>query len=359
MIFPLDRDGRQTAHHEDAVKQAELWPIARSRVMRGEAGDVLPTISLIVPTCNRPSDVKRMLQSLAAVHYPCWDLLIVDQSDDGLTREIVEKYVNRLPGLHYLAVQLKGVSRARNVGIDHTTGEIIALLDDDCTVAPDWLQRVADVFTRYPRADLVLGELRPVDGRSEWSVEGWTPTRLHSTEQEVHVLSSRGQHLHLWPKFMGNGACMFMRRTLAQRIGPFDVNFGPVGRFKTAEDGDYIYRTHMAGCRVVCTPTIVADHHGLRDYQSGAASRLIHAYQYGIAAFLMKVLRGGDLYALLWIIREIYSAMRRINLRNIALRRGSTGLLPLRSFVQGLRDSFLLKIDQERHLYVARTKRLR
>ncbi len=318
----------------------------------------LPTISVIVPTRNRPSDMQRTLDSLSRVEYPQWELLVVDQSDDTTTQTLVESFAERLPNLRYRSLRLKGVSRARNAGIAETKGEIIALLDDDCTVGSDWLIQVAEAFARHPKADMVLGELRPANGLPEWSEDGWTPARLFPVEVEVRAKGNLRQHLRMWPHFMGNGACMFMRRELAQRIGPFDVHFGPVGHFQTAEDGDYIYRTYMAGCSVVCTPAIVAAHHGLRDYSSGAASRLIRAYQYGIAAYFMKALRSGDPIALVWILYEIWGALGRINVKNILLRRGPSGLLPLSTFVSGLARSFMLRIDHERHLHVARTIRL-
>lgn len=314
-----------------------------------------PRISVIIPTYNRPDDMQRTLDSLSRVEYPCWDTTIIDQSDDARTQATVESFMPLLPHLRYRRVHTKNASRARNVGIEETTGEIIALLDDDCTVKSDWLAQVALAFGRHPRADLVLGELRPCNGLPEWSSEGWTPARFFPVEVETNVAGSFRQRVRIWPDLMGNGACMFVRRSTVQRIGFFDVHLGGGGRFHSAEDGDYIYRAHMAGCTFVGTPAIVAEHHGLRDYKSGAAARLTHAYYYGIAAYFMKELRLGDPVALIWILREAWRALALISLRNIILRRGPTRLRTFASFTQGLVSSFALRVDRQRKLYAART----
>lgn len=325
--------------------------------MKVPVAEYYPHISVVIPTYNRPDDVQRALNSLTRVDYSCWDIIVVDQSDDARTHAIVEDFMPLLPNLRYRRLRLKGSSRARNVGIEQTDGEIIAFLDDDCTVEPDWLTQVAQAFGRHPRADLVLGELRPLDGLPEWSARGWTPSRLFPVEFEANVIGSLRQRLHIWPDLMGNGADMFMRRSALQRIGYFDVHLGGGGRFCTAEDGDYIYRALMAGCSVVGTPSIAVEHHGLRDYPSGAAARVLRTYYYGIAAFHMKELRLGDPCALKWIIIEFCRALGPISLKNIISRRGPTGLLGIAYLSRGLADSFTMRVDRRRKLYAARTTR--
>ncbi len=81
-----------------------------------------PHISVAIPTCNRSEDIQRYLDSLVKVVYPNWDILLVDQSDDERTRTVVEHFTESLPQLTYKRIDEKGTARARNIGIEATSG---------------------------------------------------------------------------------------------------------------------------------------------------------------------------------------------------------------------------------------------
>src|SRR5579883_3589519 len=71
------------------------------RSQHGRVDHRYPHISIVIPTYNAPHDMQRELESLARVEYPCWDVLVVDQSDDNQTCEIVEKFMPSMPHLRY------------------------------------------------------------------------------------------------------------------------------------------------------------------------------------------------------------------------------------------------------------------
>jgi glycosyltransferase involved in cell wall biosynthesis len=101
-------------------------------------------LAVVIPTRNRPEDVRRCLESPAAVQYADWEVLLVDQSTDDQTRRIAREMADRLPT--DLRIRTSRGWRARNLGVGRTRDRIV-FLDDDCTVAPDWLERVAATFT--------------------------------------------------------------------------------------------------------------------------------------------------------------------------------------------------------------------
>jgi GT2 family glycosyltransferase len=311
----------------------------------------VPHISVIMPTCNRPRDVERALASLVHVQYPSWDVLVVDQSDDLHTREIVQRYAASLPQLIYRHLQSKNCSRARNVGIEASGGEILVFLDDDCTVRPDWLTQIVAVFDRHPQAAHGFAAVLPPEGVPSWSAEGWTPTYPAWQEIEVKVKGDIRAQLRL-PYLLGMGACMFVRREVTKRVDRFDVHLGGGGRFPSHEDGDYSYRAFRAGFNFVHAPGVVVVHHGTRDYESGAASRLLRAYILGRGAWIMKAVRLRDPFAVLWLLDFL---LRFSDPRSFFAGRGPKDPVRLVEFVHGLLASFQLRVDRQSGLYLART----
>jgi len=310
--------------------------------------NALPSISVVIPTRDRPDDVRRCLDSLTGVAYPHWDILLIDQSTDTRTRAVVGDVARDLPRLTYDPVPWKGLSRARNRGIERTCGEIIAFLDDDCTVGEDWLRRLAAAFARHPDAALVFGAVKPIP---------YDPANYYILVYEIpeeRVLRGRGAR----PRARGLGAGMYLRRVAAERIGPFDVHLGVgAGRFLSAEDADYAYRALALGCDVVETPAVAIEHYGLRAYGDGMASRNTRENIHAEGALNMKLLRCGDLSALHLIIARGRSHLHSINWANLVTRRGPNGFGRIVMYLRGLYDSFLLPVDRARCLYTTKRER--
>ena len=116
-------------------------------------------LSVVICTRNRPDLIGNAVSSVLAQSYADYDVLVVDQSTDDQTGEIVRSLAASHPRLRYLHTQKAGLSRAYNIGIRETTGEILAFTDDDCIAPPDWLERVLGAFAAEPAADLLYGQV--------------------------------------------------------------------------------------------------------------------------------------------------------------------------------------------------------
>src|SRR6266700_315053 len=103
------------------------------------------TVTLLIPTRNRPSSVDLLLSSLKVHGYlqrQGFSVLVADDSSDNATADICQKYqVNHLSGLH------QGKSAAMNLAIEHITSEFVAFFDDDIVVLDDqWLDKILRNF---------------------------------------------------------------------------------------------------------------------------------------------------------------------------------------------------------------------
>src|SRR5712692_10838040 len=103
-------------------------------------------ISVIVCTFNRCATLAKALESLAASTLERsvdWEVLVVDNNSSDQTREVVEHFRNHDPSrFTYLFEPQPGKSHALNAAIRHAKGEILAFMDDDVTVEPNWLQNL-------------------------------------------------------------------------------------------------------------------------------------------------------------------------------------------------------------------------
>ena len=86
------------------------------------------TVSVIIPTFNRAWTLKRAIDSALAQDYRHREILVVDDGSTDATQELLAGYEDKI---RVLVQENKGVSAARNLGIQESQGRFIALLDSD------------------------------------------------------------------------------------------------------------------------------------------------------------------------------------------------------------------------------------
>lgn len=87
-------------------------------------------VSVIIPTYNRETTLKRAILSIIRQTYTNWELIIVDDGSTDGTEELVRNFISEK--IHYIKFEVnQGVSKARNRGIRHAKGEYVAFLDSD------------------------------------------------------------------------------------------------------------------------------------------------------------------------------------------------------------------------------------
>jgi GT2 family glycosyltransferase len=215
-------------------------------------------IALAVVTRDRPGLLERYaLPGLRRVAASGFDVAVVDQSRDSGT----EALVRRVRGIRYLR-SAAGLSVGRNVAIEATEASMLAFTDDDVTIDGGWLERMLDIFDRYPRAGVVCGVAVDPQGR-----------RLPGTRPGVYR----------WPTDpfnIGSGFNIAFRREALGAVGAFDEDLGAGSRYGAGEDTDMLYRIMRAGWLVVCSADITVVHQSWRSPRQETA---IH-YQYGLGA---------------------------------------------------------------------------
>ena len=104
-------------------------------------------ISLITATLGRTEPIKFLLESLSRQTYKDFELLIIDQNQHYKVREIINTHGAGLK-IKYIRNSQKGLSLNRNIGLNHSKGEIIGFPDDDCYYAPNVLENIVNAFNK-------------------------------------------------------------------------------------------------------------------------------------------------------------------------------------------------------------------
>ncbi len=108
-----------------------------------------PEVSVIIPTYNRGWVLKEAIDSVLAQEFKDFELIVVDDGSTDNTGEILDSYEQ---DILVLRQPNKGVSAARNRGIDAAEGRLIAFLDSDDLWLPRKLSSQVDFFNSNPAA---------------------------------------------------------------------------------------------------------------------------------------------------------------------------------------------------------------
>ncbi|MEM2704221.1 MAG: glycosyltransferase family 2 protein [Candidatus Bathyarchaeia archaeon] len=121
------------------------------------------SVSIIIPTRNRPDDLRRLLDSIIAQTILPDEVIIVDDSEDNRTRDLVVIYRNKfsLKGVNvkYIRGGEQGVAQKRNIGVSHSTGSICFFIDDDMILDKKYVEKILEVYATYPNALGVAGHI--------------------------------------------------------------------------------------------------------------------------------------------------------------------------------------------------------
>ena len=110
----------------------------------------MPRVSVILPTHNRPRLLAEALESLNKQIYVNWEVVIVDDA----SAPPVSLNNSRLRTIRHDISH--GGAAAKNTGIRHASGEVLAFLDDDDLYAPQYLERALEVLDHYSEIDVVF-----------------------------------------------------------------------------------------------------------------------------------------------------------------------------------------------------------
>lgn len=244
--------------------------------------DTRPRVSIVIPTRNRADVLKGCLDRVLAESQPSCEVIVIDTSSSEATQAVLAHYpavVNyRMGDVPFSMV------RSRNLGISRARGEIVAFLDDDSYILPNWLREIAQAFDD-PTVAAAGGRVINHPWRTPNHGE---PVAVLDLERDLiwaewdRVVEGIVDVPHLV------GCNCAVRREVALAVGGFDTNF--IGS-ANLEETDFFVRVARTGGRVVFVPTAVVEHRNAPRPDGIARSQTNYTFRFSMVRNRLYFLR--------------------------------------------------------------------
>ena len=201
-----------------------------------------PRVSVVVCVYNGEDTLGDCLAGLAALEYPDYEVIVVDDGSTDRSAEIAARHRCRL-----VRTPNRGLSCARNTGLAVASGEIVAYVDADASPDPHWLAYLVEAL----RSGEHVGAGGPnLAFRGDGEVAECV---ANAPGGPTHVLLSDREAEHI------PGCNMAFRRSALETVGGFDPVFRTAG-----DDVDLCWRLQERGWKLGFSPAALVWHHQRR-----------------------------------------------------------------------------------------------
>jgi GT2 family glycosyltransferase len=197
-----------------------------------------PVVSVVVCSHNGARTIRECCEGLAALSYPSYEVIVVDDGSTDETAAIAASF-----GFRVISTPNHGLSNARNTGLAAAVGELVAYIDDDATPDPQWLDYLVHTFETTSHAAAGGPNVPPLDSPIADAV-------AHAPGGPIHVLLTDTVAEHV------PGCNMAFRREALEAVGGFDPQFRTAG-----DDVDVCWKIQAAGWTIGFSPAALVWHH--------------------------------------------------------------------------------------------------
>ena len=246
-----------------------------------------PFVSVVISTRDRPDRLARCLSALLALHYPGYEVIVVDNAPStSATADFIRQTYADEPRIRYVREDHPGLPSGHNRGVLEARGEIIAFTDDDVVVDTCWLAGLARGFEVVENVACVTGLIVPLELETpaQFLFEAYGGfTRGFS--RRIFDLREHRWKKPSYPYIVGacgGGASMAFTATFLRKEGGFDPAL-PLG-----EDNVSFFLAIIHGYRLVYEPASLLYHQHRRDYTD--LQKQLYVYGEGFTAYLTKII---------------------------------------------------------------------
>lgn len=218
-------------------------------------------LSIVVTTYEekRKKDLDELLKSVKGQTYANLEVIVVVEKSEALFSAIRNQL--EALGLRHKVIfseGLKGISYARNLGIENADGIIVAIVDDDLVLSANWAEILMKTYHDYPHAMGVTGQAIPL-----WidSSNSWFPPPLYWM---IGCTGWRGWHTRRETNIAAGANMSFRKEAFMIAKFPTSLGAGASTEGKLGfpnEDNDFAMQiTAKTGRPIIYDPHLTAMH---------------------------------------------------------------------------------------------------
>nr|QNO45274.1 hypothetical protein GHMBFEBI_00008 [Methanosarcinales archaeon ANME-2c ERB4]QNO46804.1 hypothetical protein FAOAFBCF_00002 [Methanosarcinales archaeon ANME-2c ERB4] len=228
------------------------------------------TLSLLICTHNRADLLWRTIFFLNEAKRPREanvEIFVVANACSDNTIRWLRSYQqvardDRMLPLRWVEEPTPGKSHALNRAIAHLTTSVVAFVDDDHRVDPNYLVAIHSAVHTYPEVTMFCGRILPDwDGSEPDWVHDTGPYRIYPLPVPRFDQGKKSYEIRLGGPVPGGGN-LILRRDVFDRVGCFSTQFGPHGHdLAGGEDSDFVLRALAMDERLSYVPDVVQYHY--------------------------------------------------------------------------------------------------
>lgn len=185
-------------------------------------------MSVVIPVFNGENFIARAITSVLAQTRPVADIIVVNDGSTDRTQEVLDTFCDRIT---VITTPNRGVSRARNIGIETSSGELIAFLDADDVWHDDKIERQVAFLDQDPTVGLCCCDYL-IDNGSQIGAASHFEMLQEKFGCPVELWRHDPLGMLLRGNFLGTTSTVLLRRDVLELVGLFNP------RYKQAEDYD-------------------------------------------------------------------------------------------------------------------------
>lgn len=195
-------------------------------------------ISIIIPVYNAQAYISETIESVLRQTYIKWELILVDNRSEDHSLEICRTYEEKYDNIYVYQEEKKGVSHARNCGLEYATGEYFVFVDADDFFPDENVLRRYMIAMKRTNADIVVSNYERL----------WKGKHLAATSNEIFSEKDRESKDFRFQGFFSVGTLSYVwgkmyRREFLERT---HIRFG---NYSYSEDQMFNLCCYINGAR--------------------------------------------------------------------------------------------------------------
>ncbi len=246
-------------------------------------------VSILIVNWNGQKHLETCLSSLATITYKNAEVIVVDQGSSDGSVAYLKKHFKKVRIVEL--IENTGFAKGNNLGLEHVSGELVLLLNNDTKVEPDFLEPLVQVVQKKGVAvvqpKICFWDKKQIQSAGSFmTTTGFLYHRGYGADKIKYQAQGK--------IFSANGACMLVKKNIAEKLGLFDEDY-----FAYLEETDFCWRVWLAGYEVIYEPGSVIYHKG---GQTSQVFTNAHVQHLAFRNRINTILKNLGFNYLLWIL---------------------------------------------------------